>query len=80
MVEKHDFGWALRKLKMGKRVTRPGWNGKGMWLTISTIYLPSDVIAIEPFILLVTGKTGGKAYAWTASQADIMATDWEVVG
>lgn len=27
-----DFGWAIRHLKNGKRVTRPGWNGKGMWL------------------------------------------------
>ncbi len=27
-----DFGGAVRALKDGQRVTRPGWNGKGMWL------------------------------------------------
>lgn len=27
-----DFGEALRHLKAGKRVTREGWNGKGMFL------------------------------------------------
>jgi hypothetical protein len=30
-----DFGEALRELKAGKRVARAGWNGKGMWLTLS---------------------------------------------
>lgn len=27
-----DFGQALTALKQGKRVSRSGWNGKGMWL------------------------------------------------
>lgn len=30
-----SFGWALEQLKAGKRVARNGWNGKGMWLSIS---------------------------------------------
>lgn len=30
-----DFGDAIRALKAGKRVARSGWNGKGMWLTLS---------------------------------------------
>lgn len=30
-----DFGDALRALKAGKRVARAGWNGKGMWLSLS---------------------------------------------
>lgn len=30
-----DFGDAIRELKMGKRVARTGWNGKGMWLSLS---------------------------------------------
>jgi hypothetical protein len=30
-----DFGDAIRALKAGKRVARAGWNGKGMWLSLS---------------------------------------------
>lgn len=30
-----DFGEALRALESGKRVAREGWNGKGMWLSLS---------------------------------------------
>jgi len=30
-----DFGYALRMLKAGKKVAREGWNGKGMWLSLS---------------------------------------------
>ena len=30
-----DFGQALRALKSGQRVARAGWNGKGMWLSLS---------------------------------------------
>ena len=29
------FGLALEALKMGKKVARAGWNGKGMWLSLS---------------------------------------------
>jgi Protein of unknown function (DUF2829) len=30
-----DFGYALTCLKAGSRVAREGWNGKGMWLSLS---------------------------------------------
>lgn len=30
-----DFGEAIRALKAGHKVARKGWNGKGMWLTLS---------------------------------------------
>lgn len=29
------FGLALEALKMGQKVSRKGWNGKGMWLSLS---------------------------------------------
>lgn len=29
------FGLALDALKLGKKVARAGWNGKGMWLSLS---------------------------------------------
>lgn len=30
-----DFGDAIRALKRGKRAARTGWNGKGMWVSLS---------------------------------------------
>lgn len=30
-----NFGGAIRALKAGGRVAREGWNGKGMWLSLS---------------------------------------------
>jgi hypothetical protein len=29
-----DFGYALNALKEGKKVSRSGWNGKGMWIVL----------------------------------------------
>lgn len=29
------FGMAIELLKLGKKVAREGWNGKGMWLALS---------------------------------------------
>jgi len=29
-----DFGKALQELKQGKKLSRSGWNGKGMWLIL----------------------------------------------
>ena len=35
MNEHMDFGGAIVALKAGKKVARTGWNGKGMWLSLS---------------------------------------------
>lgn len=45
---KMDFGDAIRLLKDGKRVAREGWNGKGMWLSMSGP-LDGRSIAAEAF-------------------------------
>jgi hypothetical protein len=29
------FGFAVEAMKLGKKVARAGWNGKGMWLSLS---------------------------------------------
>jgi hypothetical protein len=34
-VDGLTFGLAIEALKLGKRVARAGWNGKGMWLSLS---------------------------------------------
>ena len=34
-VQNMTFGMAIEALKSGKKVARIGWNGKGMWLSLS---------------------------------------------
>lgn len=31
----NDIGWAVKQMHNGSRVRRAGWNGKGMWLSLS---------------------------------------------
>lgn len=86
-----DFGCALRHLKLGNRVTRKGWHGKGMWLallkgeswakavsTTTDFILPPDwAYETLPFILMRTADGG--LVPWLASQTDLLAVDWELV-
>lgn len=76
------FGLALEALKVGKRVTRAGWNGKGMWLTLVGeehydvgIKTAGDC-ALLPWIGMKTADN--KFVPWLASQTDVLAEDWMV--
>lgn len=69
-----DFGGALAALKAGLKVTRAGWNGKGMWLMLET---PDTASINLPYIMLSTADV--KLVPWTASQTDVLAEDWAVV-
>ncbi len=78
MAEGHDFGWALNQLRAGKKVTRSGWNGKGMWLTLimpgNAVHMGFDM---QPCIGMKTAK-GGMQPGWLASQDDMLAFDWVI--
>lgn len=70
----NDFGWALTTLKTGFRVTRTGWNGKGMWLALQ---VPDEMSKMTlPYIYMTTVK--GDRVPWLASQTDMLATDWQL--
>ena len=89
------FGEAIEELKLGNRVTREGWNGKGMFLILiqgtfnvapapnSPYYLnlPRDqtLIDIAPHIDMYTAQ-GNFQPGWLASQADMLADDWDIIG
>lgn len=66
------FGWALKQLHAGNRVSREGWNGKGMWLALQTPDAGSKMTL--PYIYMSTAQ--GDLVPWLASQTDILATDW----
>lgn len=83
---------AIEAMKFGRKVTRGGWNGRGMFL----IYVPGTLHAklapgtpyyaalgklvaeIDPHIDMYTAA-GAMQPGWLASQADLLAEDWEVV-
>ena len=70
-----DFGDAVRALKAGKRVSRAGWNGKGMWLALQ---VPDEHSKMGlPYIYMST--VSGKFVPWLASQTDVLAEDWSEV-
>ena len=73
------FGLALEALQQGKRVSRAGWNGVGLWLE----YLPAS--GVDLAYIRMSYPVHSKAYPegarvpWLASQTDMLATDWVVV-
>ena len=70
------FGQALAALKMGNMVARKGWNGKGMWIKLQNPTKKSKMNL--PYIYMSTAQ--GDFVPWLASQTDILANDWEMLG
>lgn len=77
-----DFGVALQALKEGRKVSREGWNGKGMWLTLIEGYqvgFHPDILGrkLLPWIGMKTAD--GAFVPWLASQTDVLAEDWGIM-
>lgn len=81
------FGDALVMLKAGRRVTRAGWNGNGMWLTLvaySCSVTPEEhphyhhhgVADVEGLPWIGMKTADNKFVPWLASQTDTLAEDW----
>lgn len=67
-----DFGWAIIEMRCGSRVSRQGWNGKGMWVGLQ---LPDEHSKMTlPYIYMKTADE--KLVPWLASQTDMLAEDW----
>jgi hypothetical protein len=87
------FSQVLVELKAGKKISRAGWNGKGMWLILVAgtkdaklnegtpyeVALKSNIVTINPHIDMYTAK-GEMQPGWLASQTDMLADDWGVIG
>lgn len=82
-----NFGEALQYLKGGYRVTRPGWNGKGMFIylvpgsefevnrpPLNVHFLEGTKMTYRPHIDMFDAE--GKCVPWLASQTDLLAEDW----
>lgn len=86
-----SFGWAIEQLKLGKKLARVGWNGKGMWLILQSssevtlregsCYYNAGLreIKVDAHIDMFT-TCGTMQPGWSASQSDMLANDWVIVG
>ena len=82
-----NFGLALEAAKMGKRIARAGWNGKGQYVELGRrlIYATHDGCGVEAqhedigSQALVFVGTRGSQVGWLASQSDMLADDWYIV-
>lgn len=77
-----DFGKALEWLKLGKKIAREGWNGKGMWLSIQFPDENSKMTLPYVYIEYPVGHPAyphGSRIPWLASQTDLLAEDWFLV-
>ena len=90
MNELLDFGDALLLLKLGQKVARIGWNGKGLFV----YYVPGAsypaqtgvakaffgelaLVPYEPYMAIK--NAGGTVSTWVPSVNDCLAEDWVVV-
>jgi hypothetical protein len=84
------FSQALHFIKLGHRVARSGWNGKGMFLflvngstfTVSRppllgIYPEGTEVKYHAHIDMKTAQ--GDVVPWVASQSDLLSNDWALV-
>lgn len=70
-----NFGQAIVAMKSGSKVARDGWNGKGMWIALQVPDQHSKMQ--QPYIYMC--PVGGKLVPWLASQADMLANDWQIL-
>lgn len=81
------FGEAIEALKLGKKVAREGWNGKGLSIELQAPDEHSKMTL--PYIFMNYPATPASETApanhinarvpWLASQTDMLADDWRVV-
>ena len=83
-----DFGMAIRAAKRGRKVTRNGWNGSGMYAYIVpaqkfpavTDIAREEFGAMVPYRAYWALKTAqGDVATWSPSGSDSLAEDWQIV-
>lgn len=80
----YSFGDAVEAAFAGHKITRSGWNGKGMFLFIiqgNCWEFSCDVAGVDgletlPFLCMKTADN--RLVPWLASQSDVLAHDWVI--
>ena len=86
-IRTFTFGEAIRKLKAGQKGAREGGNGKGQYIelapNISYKNAAGEIVNCEHDAIgnkaIAFVGTSGVQMGWLASQADMLAEDWQVV-
>lgn len=81
------FGEAIEAIKQGKKAKRSGWNGKNQYIELATAIsyknASGEVINVEHENIgnkaIAFVGTSGVQMGWLASQADMLADDWECI-
>lgn len=89
-IEIMGFGQALAYIKAGCKLTREGWNGKGMFVylvpgskftvnrpPLNAVYAEGTEINYRSHIDLKAAD--GTCGVWSPSNTDLLAVDWMVV-
>lgn len=82
-----SFGLAIEAAKKGLKIARKGWNGKSQHVELASCvsYKSPDGSVVNAEHEAIGNKalafcgTSGVQMGWLASQADMLADDWEVV-
>ena len=75
MTTNQTFGQAIEALKSGQKVSREGWNGKGMWLALQT----TDENSKMGHSYIYMSDVAGKLFPWNPNNLDMLAEDWGIV-
>lgn len=81
------FGEAIEAVKNGHRAQRAGWNGKNQYIELATgisyrntageiVNVGHEAIGNQAIAFV---GTSGVQLGWLASQADMLASDWQLV-
>ncbi len=82
IVTTTGFEGALAILKQGNKISRKGWNGKGMWLQLQ---VPDEHSKMTLPYIYIEYPVGSSSYPqgckvpWLANQTDILAEDWVTI-
>ena len=80
-----NFADALNALKNGQKISREGWNGKGLWVRRIDLYSDAEfrVREIEPctgtFMPFFVIFSRGQLNTWVPSVSDLQAEDWNIL-
>lgn len=91
-IDDMTFGLAIEAAKIGKKIARRGWNGKGMLVVYQKGYpqgIPcneqtavawdmkaGDLFKCNPYLQIK--QEDGSCSMWSPSIGDVLAEDWEI--
>lgn len=73
-----DFGYALKEIKKGNKVTREDWNDKDSFISLGDVsqFAISDDAKKRIIILFNSSKV---VMSWLPHQEDLLSTDWKKI-